>query len=208
LAGSEQARAICPGSEQSVTAKAPKAEDRRVQRTRRALSEALIGLILERGWDAVSVQHVCDRANIGRSTFYTHFADKEELLIGGLDDLRRGLRQMASMDAAERPLGFVRGLIEHAEEQRRLFRAVIGKRSGHVIQQRFRQMLIDLVHEDMAQTIAAGPPLDAAARYVAGALMELLIWWLDTRNQFQAADLEKLFLQLTMPVLATLRRRT
>lgn len=187
--------------------KGPKAEDRRIQRTRRALSEALVELILERGWDEVSVQQVCDRANIGRSTFYTHFADKEELLIGGLDDLRRGLRHIASLESANRPLGFVRGIIEHAEEQRRLFRAVIGKRSGHVVQQRFRQMLLDLVHEDLAEVVSAGPQLDATARYIAGALMETLIWWLDTRNAFQAADVEKLFMQLTTPVLATLRKR-
>lgn len=187
--------------------KAPNSDDRRVQRTRRALREALVELILERGWDEVSVQHVCDRANVGRSTFYTHFADKEELLIGGLDDLRKGLRELAPIETGARPLGFVRGVIQHADEQRRLFRAVIGKRSGHVIQQRFREMLIDLVHEDLTAIDSIGPHLDATARYVAGALMEMLIWWLDTRNGFQAADLEKLFTQLTTPVLGVLRKR-
>ncbi|HET9931299.1 MAG TPA: TetR/AcrR family transcriptional regulator, partial [Polyangiaceae bacterium] len=145
--------------------KAPPRVDRRVQRTRRALSEALIGLILERGWDDVSVQDVCDRANVGRSTFYTHFADKEELLVGGLDDLRMGLRQLAPVEAGARPLGFLRGIIEHADEHRRLFRAVIGKRSGHAVQQRFRQMLIDLIQEDLAAVAPAGPHLDVTARY-------------------------------------------
>lgn len=189
-----------------MSIKTPNSDDRRVQRTRRALREALIELILERGWDDVSVQHVCDRANIGRSTFYTHFADKEELLIGSLDDLRKGLRELAQIEASGRPLGFVRGVIEHAEEQRRLFRAVIGKRSGHAVQQRFRHMLVELVHEDLSAIVASGPHLDATARYLAGALMETLIWWLDTRNGFQAADVEKLFTQLTTPVLAVLRK--
>jgi len=186
--------------------KAPNSDDRRVQRTRRALREALVALILERGWDAVSVQDICDRADIGRSTFYTHFADKEELLIGGLDDLRKGLRALSPIEAGARPLGFVRGVIEHADEQGRLFRAVIGKRSGHHIQHRFRQMLIDLIHEDLSALAPSGPHLDATARYVAGALMETLIWWLDTRNAFRAADVEKLFTQLTTPVLGVLRK--
>lgn len=61
--------------------------DRRVQRTRRQLREALITLILERGWDAVSVRDVCEKADVGRSTFYVHFADKENLLLSGFDDL-------------------------------------------------------------------------------------------------------------------------
>src|SRR5512139_3251865 len=65
--------------------------DRRVLRTRATLREALVRLILERGWDDISVQDVCDRANVGRSTFYSHFADKEELLLAGFDDLRKAL---------------------------------------------------------------------------------------------------------------------
>jgi len=177
-----------------------------VQRTRRALREALVGLLVERSWDQVSVQDVCDRANIGRSTFYTHFADKEELLVGGLDDLRKELRRAAPLDSGARPLEFVRGVIEHANEQRRLFRAVVGKHSGHAVQQRFRQMLIQLVHEDLSAIAARSPQLEVTARYVAGALLETLTWWLDTRNGFQADELEKLFKQLTAPVLAVLRK--
>jgi AcrR family transcriptional regulator len=184
----------------------PNPKDRRVQRTRRALRDALVALILERGWDAVSIQHVCDRANIGRSTFYTHFADKEDLLVGGLDDLGKDLRPLLPAGSGARPLAFVRGMIDHAHEQRRLFRAVIGKRSGHVIHQRFRQLLLELVREDLRGVAAAGPELDATAHYVAGALFEMLIWWLDTRNSFQPSDVEKLFHQLTTPVLAVLRR--
>lgn len=187
--------------------KPPNTDDRRVLRTRQALREALVALILERGWDEVSVQQVCDRANIGRSTFYTHFADKEELLIGTLDDLRKGLRQLSPIQPGGRPLGFVRGVVEHAHEQRRLFRAVIGRRSGHVIQLRFRQVLLALVHEDLAAIGPSGPYLDAAARYVAGALAETLTWWVDTRNSFQAADVEKFFMDLTGPVLSAFRKQ-
>lgn len=185
----------------------PNADDRRVQRTRRALRAALVELILERGWDEVNVQHVCDRANVGRSTFYTHFADKEDLLVGGLDDLGKGLRRLVSSETSARPLAFVRGVIEHAHEQRRLFRAVIGKRSGHVIQQRFRQLLTELIKEDLAPLAPAGPYMEATVQYVSGALFELLIWWIDTRNAFQPSDLDKLFHQLTTPVLAVLRRQ-
>ena len=47
--------------------------DRRSLRTRTALRDALLGLIAERGWDEIAVQDLCERANIGRSTFYLHF---------------------------------------------------------------------------------------------------------------------------------------
>ena len=64
-----------------------------MQRTRRALRDAFHALMAERGWDNVSVQSICERADIGRSTFYMHYDSKEQLLEGGLDDLRQVLRR-------------------------------------------------------------------------------------------------------------------
>ena len=56
--------------------------DRRVNRTIESLRNALIELIVEKHYDSITVQDIIDRANVGRSTFYTHFRDKEDLLIG------------------------------------------------------------------------------------------------------------------------------
>ncbi len=186
--------------------KLPRTDDRRVQRTRRALREALIALILERGWDGFSVQDVCDRADVGRSTFYTHFADKEDLVGGGLEDLRRGLRaQLAASVVPARPLGFSRGLIEHAHEQQRLFRALIGKRSGQLVQKKFRELVLDLVREDLAALLAPGPRRDAAVAFIAGAFFELLIWSLEAKNVPTPEELDALFHELAAPVLAAVR---
>src|SRR5438105_10896619 len=182
--------------------------DRRVMRTRRALSHAMIELIIARSWDDITVQDLCDRADIGRSTFYLHFANKEELIVGGLDDLRRGLREHspAARKGGGQVLGFARGLIEHVAEQQRLFRAIMGKRSGHVVQQRFRQMVVRLVKEDFTACAPAGWRRDAAVHYVAGALVDLLTWWLETRSPRDAEEIETLFHQLTAPVVAQLRQ--
>src|SRR4051794_18002624 len=61
--------------------------DRRVQKTRKLLQEALIELISTEGYEAVTVQAILDRANVGRSTFYAHFQDKEQLLHSCFDSL-------------------------------------------------------------------------------------------------------------------------
>src|ERR1700754_1124415 len=68
-------------------------DDRRVRRTRRLLREALIALVAERGYERVTVQDVLDRADVGRSTFYAHFRDKEALFASCFDDLRADLRR-------------------------------------------------------------------------------------------------------------------
>lgn len=178
--------------------------DRRVLRTRRTLRDALIALISERGWDRVSVQDVCDRADVGRSTFYTHFADKEELLIGSLSDLGGLLRRgaAASRRAGGPPLGFARGLIDHVYENQSLFRAVIGKHSGHVVQKRFRELVVSLVKEDLADRLPLAATRDPAASYIAGGFLEILIWWLSGRRPMPPSDIEALLVRLTAPVLS------
>ena len=54
--------------------------DRRSRRTRQALHQALIRLIVERGYDEITVADIADAADTGRSTFYAHFTDKDDLL--------------------------------------------------------------------------------------------------------------------------------
>ena len=185
---------------------APKSTDRRVKRTRTALREALIALILERGWDETSVQDVCDRADIGRSTFYTHFVDKEDLLVSGFDEVRRTIRALGACGSDQKALGFVRGMAEHVHDNRRLFRAIVGKRSGQAVQKRFQQLLFDLVQEDLAPLTTAGPRLDATVHFLSGALFQTLIWWVDSRNPFQPTDVAGLFDELTTSVIAVLQR--
>ena len=107
----------CLESIHSMKHKSAKPVDRRVQRTRDLLRNALIAQLQERGWDVISVQHICDHANVGRSTFYTHFNSKDALLAGGFDDLRKMIRAQLLMHVnEEKPFALLRGLIAlHAE---------------------------------------------------------------------------------------------
>lgn len=183
-------------------------KDRRVQRTRRSLRDALISLLVERGWDDINIQELCERADVGRSTFYMHFQNKDQLLVSGFDDLRAALRAQAviAKTGTSGSLPFVRGLIEHAHEQRILFRAIIGRRSGHAVQKRFREMVSQLVEEDVARLVAAGWQRDAGVSYIAGALVELLAWWVDAVNGRTMDDVEQLFNELTLPVIRQLEQ--
>ena len=47
-----------------------------------------MAMVIENEWDEITVQRLCERADVGRSTFYTHFADKEDVLLSGFDELR------------------------------------------------------------------------------------------------------------------------
>lgn len=180
--------------------------DRRVQRTRRALRDAFLALMEERGWDAVNVQDICDRADVGRSTFYMHFQNKEQLLAGGFADLSALLRQQAADSKV--PLAFLTGLIAHVGEQKKLFRSLIGRRGGQIVQARFREMALKLIEDDLARQVDGGWQRKAASHYVAGALVECLTWWVESKPARKAEEIEACFRQLTEPVIAALRTQS
>ncbi len=167
--------------------------DRRVQRTRDALRGALMALMVERDWEDIDIQTLCERANIGRSTFYQHFSNKEELLKANFAGLRDAL--LARAAGTPGPLGFVPSLLAHLHQNRALFRALIARRSGHYVQDRFREMLVELMGRCTAPHEQRHWQAGARAHYLGGAMFELLVWWLGSQRPQSPAEMEQLFAQ-------------
>ncbi len=190
-------------------------DDRRVRRTRQLLRDALLSLIQEKGFEALTVQDIIDRANVGRSTFYAHFRNMEDLLVSGLEEFHHSLRERQRR-ALLRAEGFDEGafvfsheVFAHAYDHRDIFRAMVGKQSGAVVQQYFRKMLVELVRKDLRGTASpdrrGSAPVEMVVQYVAGGLFGLLMWWMDSNMQLSADEVDTLFRRLTIPaVKATL----
>src|SRR6185436_12449618 len=104
--------------------------DRRVARSRRALKEALTDLILEQGYESVTVQDIIDRADVGRSTFYSHFLDKDDLLMAILPDLDVPGPDAGSSAVDGPAFGWTLELFRHFGSGKRLFKALAGSQSG------------------------------------------------------------------------------
>jgi AcrR family transcriptional regulator len=181
--------------------------DRRVTRTRRALRDALISLILEKGYDAVTVGDIVDRADVGRSTFYAHFADKDALLLGGFPALPvfRADRSRGSDAAGNATLfEFSLYMFRHADDERRLFRALVGQRSGALVQRQLDRMLIDLVRADLEQldVVTDERKVEVAVRFVVSAYIGLLTWWLERPTPATPEEMDEAFRALILPGIA------
>jgi AcrR family transcriptional regulator len=186
-----------------------KTEDRRVERTRRLLHEALMALILEKGYEAVTVQDILDRADLGRSTFYSHYRHKDELLLSGFDHLRAMLeeqhRSPASAGARGKGADFSLSLelFRHARENHGLYKAMVGKQSGRMIMRQAQSYLAALVREHLEATLKSRKnppmPLDLAAHWIVSSFFSLLTWWLDRNLPFTAEKMDELFRKLTLP---------
>ena len=179
--------------------------DRRIQRTRQLLLNSLIQLILEKGYEAITIQDVIDRANIGRSTFYSHFQDKEALLLSGFENLRdvfEGFQKQSSGDSAG--WGLVLALFQHAEENRQVFKALFGKQTGTVVLNHIQKALTVNLKEHIQKTFSKKKPpvpLDVFVQYFVNAFLGLLVWWLDSDAAYSAEEMVEYFRKLTEPTM-------
>ena len=186
-----------------------KKTDRRVQRTQYLLEQALLSLIKEQAFDAISVQEIIDRANVGRATFYQHYDNKEDLLESGFNGLEARLRERqrnarssgGSLD--ERLFVFSHELLAHAHEHRDFFPAMVGKRGGAVLQHVLRRLLVALVREDVQAMSSEGGtgtvPPEAAVQFLANGLFGLLVWWLNGRMRLSVKEMDGIFRRLALP---------
>jgi AcrR family transcriptional regulator len=188
-------------------------EDRRVRRTRQRLFDALIELILEKGFDAVTVQDVLDRADVGRSTFYAHFTDKYDLLHSGHEQLQRALaeaRRSAARDAspgASPRLACALVFFQLAQQFAGLYRALMGGPSGTRFRDGFPRRIADVVREELGPQLTGawgrGVPHEVAVQFAANALTGLIRWWLEAGMPGTAEEMDHLFHELLLRGLGT-----
>lgn len=141
------------------------ADDKRVQRTRKALVGAFNGLMFERGYTAVSVDDVVDRAQVGRSTFYEHFRGKDAILSSSF---KFALTVLADSFEASDNTPQLTHLLEHFWEQRVLAREVLAGVPGKKIRHQF----VTLIEQRLAKKIAGRAPLSIPPRLAAAQLAE------------------------------------
>lgn len=168
----------------------PPEPDRRVLKTKAALRDAMLDLMAARGWDQMTIQEICDRANVGRSTFYVHYQSKDELLSEGLNDLRDMIAAQTA-EAQHADGHFLAGLLEHMAQQRDVFRAAIGRRGGQGVARRFRQMVCQLVEIELKRRAHPEAAHPWVARFVAGGVVEAMAWWVDAPEPPPIATMQR-----------------
>ncbi|ABF39020.1 transcriptional regulator, TetR family [Candidatus Koribacter versatilis Ellin345] len=183
--------------------------DKRVQRTQYQLRSALLALIVEHGYEQLSVQDILDRAGVGRATFYAHYRSKEDLLVRSMDILRLHLvaETAAKKKSKRTPLGFTLAFFRHVDSHRQLWRAIVGRESGFIVDRQMRRLLLDLVRLDTSRSAALGrsnkiPEL--AAHFLVGALMSVMVWWLDYNIRLTPLEVDRVFREMSLPTLKAL----
>lgn len=178
-----------------------KSIDRRVERTRTLLHQALRSLIIEKGYEAISVEDICKHANIGRSTFYAHFTSKDDLKQHHLKHFRGKLLEQFRTNSAPapvtaRPLGFSLPMFEHACHHIHHHRALLGSKEGGIALDMIRQTLCEFVRTELAKAEGTGAvdvPREAVVQHIVGSYMAVLVWWLERGAKLPPQQMDEFF---------------
>ena len=176
-------------SERHGQDKAGKQQDLRIRRTRKALWNALIDLVVEKGLHAITITDITRRAMVNRSTFYAHYEDKEDLLEQGMAErLGELLEEMPpppshpeTIDLNEPHPAAVR-VFEHVREQERFYRALIVEgRLSPFLHQYEEQAAVHAGHrlKQIQDQLDPVVPAEALMYVTVGIQVSLIQWWLD-----------------------------
>src|SRR5512141_1192452 len=169
-------------------------KDRRSERTRQTLSEALVELIREKDYHLITVSDIIERANVGRSTFYTHYRDKDDLFLGNLDDVIDFLGGDHSF-----PLPSL-GLFQHIHEEYGLYKALTWGPGIDLLIKHIRKSLSEKVAQNLQKSGKEfNVPVPALANYITGSFLSLLQWWLDNKMVYPPEEMDGMFKKLTLP---------
>ncbi|HEX2998389.1 MAG TPA: TetR/AcrR family transcriptional regulator [Anaerolineales bacterium] len=191
--------------------------DRRIQRTRQSLRAALLALMKEKDYDAISTEEIAERANVGRATFYKHYKDKEDLLLEEFREMATEKVQILSeipfstwmqlestVDAkGKKPAPPLIILFEHIYENSKLYYILLKSEKSSRIVERIRKISTEAITYFVETKTKTDPipflfkvPIEFFAAFFSGALISAVDWWLEEDMRHTPREMANLFQNL------------
>lgn len=190
--------------------------DRRIERTRTLLGDALIALTVEQGYDSITVQNITDKANLSRATFYLHYRDKDELLTDRLAKIYAEIAESMNLTLTLDDMRWngkspTITTFEHTLEHRDLYRALCHAQSTNLVMERIVDVLAGLIKGMLLMNYGEQPdlpvPLDMICQNMAAALHAITRWWITTDAPFTADEMAEMFHAINVPPLLAMLKR-
>lgn len=162
--------------------------DRRIRRTRRALVDALLELMSEVPLNEITVKMVCDRADVGRSTFYTHFETKDDLFATSFDYFRAVARS-----TRDDPLAFGGDMFRHAVDSVPMFHTVAASSAAAEVLRLLNRTVTDITRDSLRLLEVDDSRLEGLTRFIAGGLVGMMHILLESGDPTLVDDLETEF---------------
>lgn len=177
--------------------------DLRVRRTRKIVRAAFVELLLEEGFESMTVQKLAERAMINRATFYRHYVDKfdlaQQIYTGLFDEYTAAMRARTSKTTRiDDPTGAWRLLFEHIGQYADIYLALLSglPRFREIVRENIEQQTrVALLQMGLDQAQVA-LPLPLILRYLATAQMGIVEWWLETGRPLSPQEMAQHLMHL------------
>ncbi len=177
--------------------------DRRVRRTQKLLHNALIALILEKGYRNVTIQDVAERADIGYRTFFRHYDGLDALL---LDVVQSVMNELDERLDIYRPVENLSGamtqkgaqLFAYVREHEPIFRVLLLDDSVRFLLQPLLQRVRARVEQALMALTDTPLPLSVVANHLTLSTLALMRWWLEFDFPYDARRMGQIFVELIM----------
>ncbi len=181
--------------------------DRRIRRTQQLLGDALVSLILEKGYDAVTIKDITDRADVAYVTFYRHYKDKDQLLMQRLQESLGELTEHIEAAARQAQKEFStenEGLLifKHVQQHSTLYGTLLSSQGGHQGSSRVRKRTQDLIVLSFLKNCSPLHdkdyviPAEVAAHHIAASLLSLIEWWLEHDMPYSLERMAQIYSKL------------
>jgi AcrR family transcriptional regulator len=190
--------------------------DRRVQRTLQSLRTALLELIKEKDYDEISIEEITERANVGRTTFYLHYKDKEDLLMEEFSTIMYERAQVLAeipfsvwvpvsdedlqKNESQRPMLLV---FEHIHNNSELYYLLLKSTNSSKIIERIRKISTDAIVKFVEAKMETDPlpiltkvPIEFFAAFFSGALISVVSWWIREDMRHSPEEVTDMFRSL------------
>jgi len=168
-------------------------QDRRVRRTQQLLAKALITLTLEKGYEAVTIRDITERADIGYATFFRHYRDKDDLLQDVMDVVLAELIELLCPAMPDDPTAIGVLLFRRVQEQSEMVRVLLG---SHTLLPRLIEAATKNIMSDHAARPDAAVPPEIAAHHIVTSTISLIQWWLDHEMPYPPQQMGRIYYEL------------
>jgi AcrR family transcriptional regulator len=179
----------------------PSRHERRRMRTRQILSDTTLSLVLEKGYENVSIQEITDQSDLGRGTFYIHFKDKEDVLWSMFRKIVEELEQNShnQLDRTSSQVEYfgLLNIFQHADSNRDLYRMIFAGHGPAGLTAKAQSLFAETIRFDIEQSqpvtsVDFHLPVEFEAQMLTGMITRLLAWWLESPNTYSAGQMAEM----------------
>ena len=177
--------------------------DRRQRKTRDSIFEAFSNLLEKKRYSNVTVQEIIEEADTGRSTFYSHFNTKDDLLKSMCTDIFShvfldDLTAEVTHDFSSRNNGLearLSHILHHLKDNKNNMIGILSSESGELLMKYFKEYL-QIMFSDYLDEIETNAPVDFVLNHLVGSFAETVMWWIRNRMKYTPEDTAKYFIEI------------